>query len=648
MLNVYVAPSSDLSKARPVTSDKKRPVTQYFWAHTNKHILYLQDAGGDENFHVFSVNLKSGKKVDLTPFPKVQARVVGVSYRRPKEVVIGVNQRSKQLHDLYLVNLVTGERKLLEENPGFMQWLVDADYRVRLAMSMTPDGGIRIMRKKAQRRSAAKVKAARGKKEPASSPSPMDGWELFQKVPFGDELGTGPIAFDRRGKHVYMWDSRERNTSALTRVNLKTGKFKLIAEHAKADGERLHMHPTSHRVLAVSFNHARREWRFLDRAVERDFKRLSNVSRGEVNVVSATLDNKRWIVAYVEDAGPVRYYLYDRRTKKPRFLFTHRTALEKLQLARMHPRVIKSRDGLELVNYLSLPASADPDGDGKPAQAMPTVLLVHGGPWARDRWGYDGLHQLLANRGYAVLSVNYRGSTGFGKAFTNAGDGEWAGKMHDDLIDSIDWAVAEGITDKDKVCIVGGSYGGYATLVGLTSTPERFACGVDIVGPSSLQTLLEAIPPYWKPVQDLFKRRVGDWTTAEGKKFLEQRSPLSRVHKIVKPLLIGQGANDPRVKQAEADQIVQAMRSRGIPVTYVLYPDEGHGFKRKPNRLSFFAAMEAFLSAHLGGVYGPAQLEEFTGTTMQVPSGSHGVPGLPALVDLLARQPPAQAPATHP
>jgi len=277
----------------------------------------------------------------------------------------------------------------------------------------------------------------------------------------------------------------------------------------------------------------------------------------------------------------------------------------------MHAHEIPARDGLSLVSYLSLPPEVDPDGDGTPEKAVPMVLLVHGGPWARDSWGYNPLAHLLANRGYAVLRVNYRGSTGFGKNFINAANREWGKKMHDDLLDAVGWAVDKGVTTADQVCIMGGSYGGYATLAGLTLTPKTFRCGVDIVGPSNLITLAEAAPPYWKPIISVFKTRMGDWTTPEGREAMLAVSPLTHAGKIERPLLIAQGANDPRVKQAESDQIVKAMKEKGLPVTYVLFPDEGHGFARPENNIAFMALAEAFLSAHLGGTYQPASADDW-------------------------------------
>jgi len=333
------------------------------------------------------------------------------------------------------------------------------------------------------------------------------------------------------------------------------------------------------------------------------------------------------MIVYIEDDGPVQYYRYDREEKSAEFLFTERTALEGVSLAKMHPVVIKSRDGLDMVSYYTLPVGSDSDFDGRPDEPLPMVLFVHGGPNARDNWGYEPVHQWLANRGYVVLSVNFRGSTGFGKEFTNAGNREWGGKMHDDLIDAVNWTVQEGIANPDRVAIMGGSYGGYATLWGMTNTPDTFACGVDTVGPSNLVTLFETIPPYWQPEIEDLATRIGDARTEEGRAFLTKRSPLTYTDNIKKPLLIGQGANDPRVKQAESDQIVQAMQDADIPVTYLLYTDEGHGFYRPENRLSFYAVTDAFLAEHLGGRYEPIG-DDFEGSSIIVKCGAGEVPGL--------------------
>lgn len=606
VLNVWVGPVDDPSAAQPVTDDKKRGIRSYFWAYTSRHVLYTQDVGGDEDWHVYAVDLETKKTTDLTPLEKVAAQIQEVSHKFPEEILIGLNDRNPQLHDIHRVNIVTGERSLVEKNPGFASYMTDDDFRVRFATRFTPDGGNEVLQ-----------------------PDGEGGWKTFEKIPMEDTLTTSPLAFDKSGNVLYIIDSRGRDTGALEAVNLETGEEHVIAEDNRTDVGSIMMHPVEKTIEAVSFNYTRREWRVLDEKVAADLKYLASVADGEVNVTSRTLDDRHWIVAYTMDTGPVRYYHYDRGAKKARFLFTNRKDLEGLPLVRMHPLVIPARDGLKLVSYLSLPVGSDSDGDARPERPLSTVLLVHGGPWGRDAWGFNPLHQLLANRGYAVLSVNFRGSTGFGKKFVNAGNREWGAKMHDDLIDAVNWAISQKIADPQKVAIMGGSYGGYATLAGMTMTPDVFACGVDIVGPSNLVTLLSTIPPYWAPALQMFKDRVGDHTTEEGRAFLKSRSPLTYADRIKNPLLIGQGANDPRVKQAEADQIVGAMQEKKIPVTYVLYPDEGHGFARPPNRLGFFAVAEAFLAEHLGGRYEPIG-KSFAGSSITVPEGGTQVPGLSA------------------
>ncbi len=532
------------------------------------------------------------------------ARIQAVSPNFPDEILIGLNNRNPRFHDIHRLNLNSGEIKLVLQNDQFVGFSTDDDYRVRFGARLTPDGGNELM-----------------------EPDGKGGWKSFIKIAMEDMLTTSPVTFDKSGDILYMLDSRGRNTAALTAWNLETDESKVLAEDPRTDIIDLMIHPTEKNVQAAATNFTRKEWKVLDESIRADIETLRGVTDGDPEVTSRSHDDRRWTVVFVEDDGPARYYLYDREAKKASFLFTNRSALEGKALATMHPVVVKSRDGLDLVSYLTLPVGSDGDGDGRPEQAQPTVLLVHGGPWGRDSWGYNGLHQWLANRGYAALSVNFRGSTGFGKDFINAANMEWAGKMHDDLIDAVEWAVAEGVAVKDRIAIMGGSYGGYATLVGLTFTPDVFACGVDIVGPSNLRTLLETIPPYWQPLMDMWATRVGDPRTEEGRKFLESRSPLTFVDRINKPLLIGQGANDPRVKQSESDQIVQAMQANNIPVTYVLYPDEGHGFARPQNSLSFFAVSELFLEQHLGGRSEPLG-DDLEGSSIQVPNGSERIPGL--------------------
>ena len=616
VLNVWVAPIDDIGSAVPVTEDKERGIRSHSWTYNSKYVVYSQDKKGDEDYHLYATDVATRTTKDLTPLTGVRARMSGASDRYPDEILVGLNDRDPRLHDIWKVDLNTGERTLVQENPGFLGFVVDEDLRVRMAVNYTPDAGQVWL-------------------EPESDETGEKGfadWKQTEEFSSVDATTSGPAGFNKEGDVLYFEDSRGRNTAGLFAKDLKTGEVTLVADDERADVGGIISHPTEKTLQAVSFTYSRREWKILDEAIRPDIEYLTEYQDGEFLVTSRTLDDSMWTVAYVLDNGPIKFYLYRRPAdesgeRSMQFLFNSRDDLEDYTLVKMHTPIIKSRDGLNLVSYLSLPPGSDADGDGVPEAAVPMVLDVHGGPWARDGWGYNPMHQWLANRGYAVLSVNFRGSTGFGKEFQNAANGEWAGKMHDDLIDAVDWAVEQGVAQRDKVCIMGGSYGGYATLVGLTFTPDVFACGIDIVGPSSLVTLLNNVPPYWGPFMPLMKLRVGDWTTEEGIAELLERSPLTHVKKIERPLLIGQGANDPRVTQVEADQIVQAMTQNGIPVTYALYPDEGHGFARPENRTSFNAVVEAFLAEHLGGRYEPIG-DDFEGANLHVPTGADGVPGL--------------------
>lgn len=625
VMNVWVAPVDKLGEAKPVTSDKLRGIRSYSWAYTGNHLLYSQDTGGDENFHVYAVDLTAGSTTDLTPIKGVRAQIQEVSDRIPGEILVGLNDRDPQYHDIYRLNIKTGEKSLVFENDGYAAIMTDDDFKLRLAMKSTADGG------------SAWFRFTDGKNV-----------EPFDKIEFADAATTSYAGFDKTGNVVYLTDTRGRNTGALFSVNLTDGKRSLVAESPLADIGGAMIHPTEKTIQAVQFEYLRQEWQILEPAIKPELDYLRTVADGDFNVTSRTLDDAHWMVTFFLDNGPVQYYRYDRtpgsgKPGKATFLFTNRKDLEGLKLAKMKPVVIKSRDGLNLVSYLTLPTGSDANNDGVPdAGPVPMILNVHGGPWSRDSWGFDPEAQLLANRGYACLQVNFRGSTGLGKEFLNAGNLEWAGKMHDDLVDAVNWAVSEKIADKSKVAIYGGSYGGYATLVGLTVTPDLFACGVDIVGPSNINTLLASIPPYWAPMVEFFKKRVGDGSSEEGRKFLEARSPLNFVDKINKPLLIGQGANDPRVKQAEADQIVKAMQEKNIPVTYVLFPDEGHGFARPPNRMAFYAITEAFLAQHLGGRAEPIQ-NELDKSTAEIRVGANQVAGLKAA----PTRKPAAKPATQ-
>jgi dipeptidyl aminopeptidase/acylaminoacyl peptidase len=609
VLNVWVAPTGKLDQAKAITNETTRPIRQYFWTYTNKHILYMQDTGGDENFHVFRVDVADGKTTDLTPYQGARAAVVKMDPRQPTTLMVSLNDRDPKVFDIFKVDLLTAKRTLAMQNTdNFAGFELDDNLAVRLAQKKLPDGSTQLL--------VPETKAA------------TTTWKLFDTIPFEDADTSDVVAFAPGGKALYMKDSRGRDTAAMISLDLATKKQTVLAEDARADSGNVIIHPTKHTLQAVSFNYLQESWKVLDASIRKDLDNLAKLDGGEVHIASRTLDDKTWIVVTTSEQHPAHYYLWDRAKQRGSFVFAARPELEKQPLVKMTPVEIKARDGLSLVSFLSLPASADPDGDGKPNSATPMVLYVHGGPWARDIWGYSPIHQLLANRGYAVLSVNYRGSTGFGKKFLNAANLQWSKAMHDDLLDAVAWAIHQGVTAKDSVCIMGISYGGYATLVGLAMTPDVFRCGVDIVGPSNLMTLLASIPPYWAPAVATFHTRMGNPETPEGKALLVAASPLTHAADIKRPLLIGQGANDPRVKQAESEQIVAAMKAHHLPVTYIVFPDEGHGFARPPNNIAFFGTAEAFLSAHLGGSYLPLTKGEIEASTMQIKDGRDGIPGL--------------------
>lgn len=606
VLNIYVAPASDPKAARALTNETKRPIRQYFWSPDSKQILFINDKGGDENFLLYGVDVVSGAQRALTPFDKTRVQIVGISSEVKDRILVGVNNRDARWHDVHSLDLKTGKLTPVLINTGdYAGFLADEQLVVRGATKSRSDGGSEFYRVVNN-----KVDA-----------------QPFEQVTLEDSQTTSPAGFTTDGKTLYWIDSRGRDTAALIAQNVATGAKTIVAENARADIGGAMANPKTGRVEAYAVNYLKNEWVPIDPRVKADLDFLKSKLTGEINVTSRTDADDKWIVAVDPVTAPSTAYLYDRKAKTLTKLYVTRPELEGAPLAAMHPVEIKSRDGLTLVSYLTLPPGTDPDGDGRPDKAVPMVLLVHGGPWGRDTYGYNANHQWLANRGYAVLSTNFRASTGFGKKFISAGDLQWGTKMHDDLLDAVDWAVAQGVTTSDKVAIMGGSYGGYATLAGLTFTPEKFACGVDIVGPSNLNTLLKTIPPYWEAGKVQFYKRMGDPTTPEGQALLRERSPLFSADKIRRPLLIGQGANDPRVNVAESQQIVDALKAKNIPVTYVVFPDEGHGFARPQNNIAFNAVAENFLAKCLGGRAEPIG-DALKPSTAQVPHGAEYAPGL--------------------
>ena len=596
VLNVFLQQLGKAS-ARPLTRDAGRGIRHQGWAWDGRHVLYLQDRDGDENWRIFAVDVESGAERLLTPDDAegahpVQAQIVASSPRHPTTLLIGLNRRDERVHDVYRLDIGTGALEQLEHgDPSLTGWLADHELVIRGRVQALPDGGTALLLRD----------------EPGAPPREVIRWSP-EDAPL-----SGPLRFTADGRGIYLRDSRGRNAAALVLLDLATGATTEIAADPEFDVAGVVFHPTEHRVQAVSFTRARREWRVVDEAVRADFERLLAADDGELSIVDRSLDDQRWLVAWSHDDGPVSYHIHDRAGGSLELLFVHREALVDLPLASMEPITLSARDGLAIHGYLTRPRFGSPP--------FPLVLVVHGGPWVRDTWGYNPEAQWLANRGYACLQVNYRGSTGYGKAFLGAGDREWGGRMQDDLTDAVLWAVEQGLADPGRVAIYGGSYGGYAALAGVTFTPALYRCGVAIVGPSNLLTFLDSVPPYWESFRAMLDRRVGrlprytggeragqvkdeaDLTEDERRElvFLRDRSPLFHAHRVRCPMLIAQGANDPRVKKAESDQFVEAMRSRGLDVDYVVYEDEGHGFARPENRLDFYRRAERFLARHLGG-----------------------------------------------
>ena len=608
VLNVWMAPIDNMGAARAMTSSTDRPIRQHFWAPDSGSLMYIQDKGGDENFLLYQIDLDSGEERTLTPFEKTRVQIVGSSDTIRDRMLVGLNNRDARYHDVYSLNLDTGELTEVLVNDGeYAGFMADDTLTLRMAMKSNQAGGMDYYQ----------ITDGQIADEP------------FTTTTLEDSLTTSPAGYTTDGSKLYWVDARGRNTAALIEQDVATGEKRVIAQDDRADIGGTLRDPKTGEIEAYSVNYLKTEWTALDQETGAALDWLGERLEGQYGLQSRTDDDRLWVVWNDPVTGPTKTYLFDRDAETLTEFYTSRPDLVGAPLQPMQTLELKSRDGMTLPSYLTLPAGSDANGDGRPDAAVPMVLLVHGGPWARDGYGYNTYHQWLANRGYAVLSVNFRGSTGFGKDFTTAGNQQWGLTMHDDLIDAVNWAVSQGIAQEDKVAIMGGSYGGYATLAGLTFTPETFACGVDIVGPSNLETLLATIPPYWASFYKQLTERVGDPETPEGLAILKAASPLNSADKIVRPLLIGQGANDPRVKQAESDQIVTAMKEKDIPVTYVLYPDEGHGFAKPANNIAFNAITENFLASCIGG-RSEAIGDALKPSTAEIVEGAEHVQGLEA------------------
>src|SRR5215468_6415575 len=573
--------------AAPVSADRQRPIRAFRWGQDSRTVLYLQDVKGDEDWHVLGVDLESKQVRDLTPYDGVRAQIVRDSPRRPTEILVALNLQDRARMDVHRIDLRTGAVTLDTKNPGTVtKWAATDDLLVKAGVGTRTDGGEELL-----------------VRDSAKGP-----WRTLTRGGPDDTVQLLDLTAD--GRAVLYVTSAGAPTARVVQRALSGSPEKVLASNPEVDPVDVSVHPTRHVVEGVLFEVGLPAWTLLDPTVKKDFDVFAHLARGYPEVVSRDRADRTWVVAFQDAQGPTRYFTFDRTSLQGKLLFVDRPKLEGVPLPERKPVAFPARDRLPLHGYLTRPLGA--------RSAGPMVLLVHGGPWWRDRWELDPDAQWLANRGYVVLQVNFRGSTGYGRKLTSAGNRQWGKAMQTDLLDAVAWAVKEGIAQKDRLAIMGGSYGGYATLAAAAFSPDAFRCGVDIVGPSNLFTLLRSVPPYWQSLRSMFNRRVGNVDDPADKQLLESASPLFSVDRIKMPLLIGQGANDPRVKQAEAEQIVAALEKHGLGVTYVVYPDEGHGFARPENTMDFNARAEAFLGQYLGGRVEPLPGERIPGSTAVV------------------------------
>jgi dipeptidyl aminopeptidase/acylaminoacyl peptidase len=581
VLNIWLS-TIGAEDDRPITSDAARGIHYYSWAQDSKHILYAQDAEGNENWRMYAVDIESREIEDFTPFENIQVQFIETNSSFPDEVIFSMNKEDPKMHDLYHLNLVSGELNFIAKNPGdFIDWIIDTHFKVRGAIAAKEDGGFDLMVRENDEAEWRVVLS----------------WDAEDGMTSAPNYVSPPTVYSEDGKYIYMMDSRDANSGRLVQLNVATGETEVLVEDPQYDVSRhAIMNPVTNAVQAIAVQKARLDWVILDRSLDDDFKAIAAVDRGDFYVLSRDNEDETWLVAFEKDNGPVTYYVYDRQNRQGIYLFNQKPELDQYTMALMEPFSFTSRDGLTIHGYITYPR-------GKERRNLPLVLDVHGGPWARNRWKFDSEAQWFADRGYVCLQVNFRGSLGYGKDFVNAGDKEFGGKAQDDLTDAVYWAIEKGIADPDRIAIWGGSYGGYAALVGATFTPDLYCCAVDIFGPSNLITFIEAIPPWFSTLLGTIHKRIGNPETEE--EFLKSRSPLFKVDQIEIPILIAQGANDVRVKQSESEQIVEAMKEKGIEYEYMLFPDEGHGFRKPDNRMKFYATAERFLAKHLGGRYEP-------------------------------------------
>ncbi len=570
VLNIWVQ-SSMGGKVEVRTRVQGRGISNYFWASDSRHLLFLKDHEGDENTHLFKVSPQDFNPQNLTPFSGVRAQILAAEKNFPNELLVTMNRENPKFEDVYRLNWKTGDLQLIEKNNGTVaQWFADPELRVRARLVAGTRGEFAL-----QFRETEKAE-----------------WRNLLEWGLEDSFNSRVVGFSRDGQSLYLVDSRNYSSGRLIRLQLSSGEIEVIAEDPDYDVLGVLMHPDKKEPQAVEWFQAKRVLNFFDSQLAADFQILEK-EFGSLPALASRDDNDQvWVMRVESDTAPVAYYVYDRGTKQSRFLFEHQPALKKYKLASMEPFAFEARDGLKINGYLTFPP-------GKERKNLPLVLKVHGGPWNRDVWGFDSRAQWLANRGYLCMQVNFRGSTSYGKDFLNAGNKEWGGKMQHDLTDSVAWAVKQGYANPKRMAIFGGSYGGYAALAAAAFTPDLFKAAVAVVGPSNLISFIQTTPAYWAADLENIYLRVGH--PEKDADFLKSRSPLFSVNQIKTPLLIAQGANDPRVKKSESDQIVAALKEHGIQHKYLLFEDEGHGFAKPENQMLFFKTAENFLARHLGG-----------------------------------------------
>lgn len=575
VLNLYISDLKSGKPSRPVTYYKNKGIGRYAWACDNKHILFHYDETGRGNTQVHVVNIETEEVRKLTDLQGVRYELEKVSCNLPDQALVMTNNRNRKHFDALAIQINSGNSKVVyQNNNGYTGLYFDDSYSLRFASKISK-GTFHLYH------------FDKNLKPTSLLNSPIENY-----------VSTKVLSVPKGDQDVYIKDSSNCDIPKLVRLNPDTKKKTTLMEIDRGDLSSVLLEPSSQKIQAVEWNYDKKRWHILDGDIRNDFEYLQSLDSGVMKIPSRTLKDDKWIVSFHNDNASDLYYLYDRTQKKAKKLFRSKSALDEYKLSRMHPVEIETRDGLNMLSYITLPVySAKSEYDIRPIKPLPLVVKIHGGPNSRDNWGLNREHQFFANRGYAVLSVNYRGSTGFGKKFFNAGMGEWGNKMHLDVIDAAKWAIKNNIAIKDKIAIYGSSYGGYEALVGLTFTPDFFACGVDIMGVSNLITNIKNKPAYWQSSIDLYLNSIG---VSNGDKFLKSRSPITYAHRIKKPLLIAHGNNDTTVRRSESDQMVAALRKHNIPVTYITYRNEGHGFTHSKNRISFYKAVEEFFSKHLG------------------------------------------------